>query len=170
MVCPDYQVEMLTRPSCANGAGRAFTLIECLVAIAVLALASVAVSSALLGGIAAQEDALRLTAGTAAAESRVNELLATDYDEIVPGTAVEVIGSMSHSTGRSPAGFVPMGRRTIIAAQSLAIPGYTGLVIEGFQIDVTVFDQGQGEERQLASISRFRPHSFDDDEDEEGGE
>jgi prepilin-type N-terminal cleavage/methylation domain-containing protein len=143
---------------------RAFTLVECLVALVIVAMAAAAASTAIGSGIAAQEDALRITLAAACAESRMTEVLTTEYG-VVPNLAGhEQPGALMASDGTAMPGLMAeMGRRTTVQAQPQAIPGFAGLVLTGWQVTVTVYDLDEdGDERELAVLRRFRPETWEE--------
>jgi len=147
-----------------NSARRAFTLVECLVSLVIVAMAAAAASTAISAGIAAQEVALRITLAAACAESRMSQALTTDYG-LVPNLAGhEEPGALLASDGTAMPGLMEeMGRRTTVAAEPQAIPGFSGLVLSGWQVTVTVYDLDEdGAERELAVLRRFRPETWEE--------
>lgn len=143
---------------------RAFTLVECLVALVIVAMAAAAASTAIGAGIAAQEDALRITLAAAAAESKVSQALTAEYGTVPALASDEAPGALLAPDGSAMPGLMgEMGRRTTVDAAPQSIPGFAGLVLTGWQITVTVYDIGDdGEERTLASLRRFRPETWEE--------
>ncbi len=143
---------------------RAFTLVECLVALVIVAMAAAAASTAIGSGIAAQEDALRITLAAAAAESRMTQALTTEYGTVTGLAGHEEPGALMASDGTAMPGLMSeMGRRTTVAAEPQSIPGFAGLVLTGWQITVTVYDlDEEGDERELAVLRRFRPETWEE--------
>jgi prepilin-type N-terminal cleavage/methylation domain-containing protein len=157
---------MMFRPttSSMDPSRRAFSLVECLVALVIVAMAAAAASTAIGSGIAAQEDALRITLAAACAESRMTQALTTDYAS-APGLAGnEAPGALTAVDGTAMPGLMSeMGRRTTVDAEPQSIPGFAGLVLTGWQITVTVYDiDGDGDERELAVLRRFRPQTWEE--------
>lgn len=157
---------MSIRPTTSfmSAARRAFTLVECLVALVIVAMAAAAASTAIGSGIAAQEDALRITLAAACAESRMTQALTTDYGTVPTLAGHEAPGALMASDGTAMPGLMSeMGRRTTVAAEPQAIPGFAGLVLTGWQITVTVYDlDEEGDERELAVLRRFRPETWEE--------
>lgn len=143
------------------------TLIECLIAMVVLTISASILVMAVQGGLSAQEDALSMTLAGTAAESRVADYLARDYNAIVSGDVTEPIGGIDTPNGDSfSASYDTMGRRTVIASGDLTVPDFPGLVVPGYSIDVTVFDTRNGETRNLVALQRFRPRTIEESAEE----
>ncbi len=142
---------------------RAMTLMECLVAMAVLVVAASIMGMSVQGGLAAQEEALLMALAGTAAESRVAEFLATSYNTLTPSDETEGVGEM-----QTPSGVVfcvsydGMGRHTIVSSAALTVPDFPGLVIPGFLIEVDVADTWNGHPRPLATLKRFRPRTIEE--------
>ncbi|MSR28691.1 MAG: hypothetical protein EXS03_03835 [Phycisphaerales bacterium] len=140
------------------------TLIECLVAMALVVVAAAIMSSAVRDGLAAQEDALALTLGGTAAESRVAEYLAKPYASIAAADATENVGAMTTPQGGAfSESYSRFGRRTIVSERSLTVPDFPGLSIPGYLIQVTVSDLWDGTERKIVALQRFRPRTIEDE-------
>lgn len=144
---------------------RGVTLIECMVAIIIVTIAVLSASMSIQHGILAQEDALRLSLAASAAESRLTELLVREYDQMTPSTTSEAVGAMMAPMGSNdlPADYASLGRQTQIADDSIAIPGYTGLLLEGKMLTIEVFDSEGGQDRELVRIRRFRPKTIEEE-------
>lgn len=140
------------------------TIIECVVAIVIVSGAILSAAASMRMGIEAQEEALRLSLASSAAESALTELLVHDYDGLAAGVTEEALGSMSDPfTGSAlPADYSQLGRRRTVVDEALAIPGYAGLSLEGKMLTVTVFDHPDGAERALVTIQRFRPKTVEE--------
>lgn len=142
---------------------RAMTLIECLVAMSILTIAASILVMAVQGGLAAQEDALSTTIAATAAESRVAEYLARDYNTITALDSTESVGTMLTPMGDPfSKSYDSMGRHTVVELGTLTVPDFPGLSILGYSIDVTVFDTFAGEVRTLVALQRFRPRTIEE--------
>lgn len=143
---------------------RAFTLVECMVALVIVAMAAAAVSTAIGAGIAAQEDALRITLAAATAESRMTQALTVDYASVPALESDEAPGALLAADGTAMPGLTAtMGRHTNVDSAPQSIPGFSGLVLPGWQITITVYDLGDnGVERELAVLKRFRPETWEE--------
>jgi len=149
----------------AMPARRAMTLIECMVALVIVVASASMMAMVVQGGLSAQEDALSLTLAGTAAESRITEYLATPYETISAGTTNEAVGQIKTPTDESfSRAYANMGRQTVVTASALTVPDFPGLSIAGYLIDVTVFDQWQGQTRKLVALQRFRPRTIEETE------
>jgi prepilin-type N-terminal cleavage/methylation domain-containing protein len=139
------------------------TLIESLVAMALVVIAAAVMASAVHDGLAAQEDALTMSLAGTAAESRVAEYLAKPYAAITALDVVEPVGEMTAPDGAAFAdSYEKFGRRTEVAASTLTVPDFPGLAIPGWLIKVTVSDEWNGSARKITSLQRFRPQTLED--------
>lgn len=147
----------------AMPARRAMTLIECMVALVIVVTSASMMAMVVQGGLAAQEDAHSITLAGTAAESRITEYLAKSYETISAGTTNEAIGQITTATNESfSSAYADMGRKTVVTASPLTAPDFPGLSIDGYLIDVTVFDQWQGRTRILVALQRFRPRTIEE--------
>ncbi len=139
------------------------TLIECLVAMALVVVAASVMASAVHEGLAAQEDALTMTLAGTAAESRVAEYLATPYDTIAVVDSVEPVGSMLTPDGTPfSESYGKFSRRTQVEPSTLTVPDFPGLEIPGYLVRITVADMWEGQERKVVTLQRFRPQTLED--------
>lgn len=144
-------------------ARRAMTLIECMVALVIVVASASMMAMVVQGGLSAQEEALSMTLAGTAAESRIAQYLAKSYETISAGTTIEAIGQIKTPTNDSfSSAYADMGRTTVVTASSLTVPDFPGLSIAGYLIDVSVFDQWQGQSRKLVSLQRFRPRTIEE--------
>ncbi len=142
---------------------RAMTLIECMVALVIVVTAASMMAMVVQGGLSAQEEALSRTLAGTAAESRITEYLAKSYETISAGTTHEAVGQIKTPTNESfSRAYAYMGRTTVVTASPLTVPDFPGLSIDGYLIDVTVFDQWQGQPRKLVALQRFRPRTIEE--------
>lgn len=150
-------------------AARGVSLIECMVAMAIVAIAASMVTMSVQGGLAMQEDALRMTVASTAAESRISELLGKPWDDLQALNETESAGTMADDDGISfPAAYRGLVRRTVVTQRALTVPDFPGLAIPGWDIEVTVTDDGGtgagtgAGERTLVRLRRFRPQTIED--------
>ncbi len=140
------------------------TIIECVVALALVVVAAAIMTSAVQDGLAAQEDALALTRAGSAAESRVAEYLSKPYAQLVDADISENAGALLTAQGGAySSGYGSLTRRTVVDAGSLTVPDFPGLLIPGYTIQVTVSDTFAGAERKLVTLQRFRPKTLEDE-------
>lgn len=144
-------------------AARGVSLIECMVAMAIVAIAASMVTMSVQGGLAMQEDALRMTVASTAAESRISELLGKPWDELAATDESESAGMIADEEGIAfPAAYGGLSRRTVVTQRALTVPDFPGLSIPGWDIQVTVTDGRGGHERVLVQLRRFRPRTVED--------
>ncbi len=146
---------------------RGISLLECVVAVVIVSGAIASAAMSIQQGVLAQEDALRISQASSAAESALTELLVREYDSLTPGVVTKDVGEMTDPfTGNElPADYSRFGRRVLVADDSIAIPGYAGLAMEGKMLTVSVFDRVAGDERELIELRRFRPKSIEENID-----
>lgn len=142
---------------------RGVSLIECMVAMAIVAIAASMVTMSVQGGLAMQEDALRMTVASTAAESRISELLGKPWDELAAIDETQSAGMIADQDGIAfPAAYSDLSRRTVVTQRALTVPDFPGLSIPGWDIEVTVTDGRGGQERTLVQLRRFRPQTIED--------
>ncbi|MFW5652438.1 MAG: type IV pilus modification PilV family protein [Planctomycetota bacterium] len=134
---------------------RAFTLIEALVASAVLLLTVLATSMALWSGQrqgAFSQDAVQ---GALAAAALMEEILAVEYAAMSSYDGqIEPVGELVTSTGRAyPATYYRIGRSVTVESMTHEF-GELRVRIDGLQITVRTFDVAGTE---LSTLSRFVP-------------
>lgn len=139
-------------------------MLECVIAVVIVSGAIVSASMSIQQGIAAQEDALRISLASSAAESALTELLVRDYDSMTAGQDTKNAGEMVDAfTGSAlPTDYSQFGRTVTIANESISIPGYVGLAMEGKMMTVSVFDRFGDVDRELIQLRRFRPKSIEE--------
>lgn len=139
------------------------TIIECLVALALVVIAASVMASAVHDGLAAQEDALSMTLAGTAAESRVAEYLAKPYADVAATDTTEPVGELATPTGGSfSESYDSFSRRTVVSPSSLTVPDFPGLSIPGYLLEVTVSDTWDGSPRKIVTLQRFRPKTLED--------
>jgi prepilin-type N-terminal cleavage/methylation domain-containing protein len=144
-------------------ATRGVSLIECMVAMAIVAIAASMVTMSVQGGLAMQEDALRMTVASTAAESRISELLGKPWDDLSALDQTETAGTIADDDGISfPAAYRGLARRTVVTQRALTVPDFPGLSIPGWDIEVIVTDGAGQDERTLVRLRRFRPQTIED--------
>lgn len=147
---------------------RGMTLVECLMAMAIVVISAGVMIMSIQGGLAAQEDALALTLAGTAAESRVADYLARPYATIAACDDAEVIGHLQGTNNQEFSdSYEAFGRRTVVTASTLTVPDFPGLEVPGWLIDVEVYDIRDGAERKLASLKRFRPRTIEEETEAE---
>jgi prepilin-type N-terminal cleavage/methylation domain-containing protein len=137
-----------------EGIPRGLTLVESIVASAILAVAITAVFSAVASGRAHAEVAADELAATVAAEDLLARVLSSDFDRIdewngheeAPGELVDAKGVFLAPPMQRVGRRVRVERRTHTIFESNAIPGRA--------IFVEIFDR---EQRTTGSISRWIP-------------
>jgi hypothetical protein len=134
-----------------------------MVAMAIVAIAASMVTMSVQGGLAMQEDALRMAVASTAAEARISELLGKPWDDLQAIDETESAGAIADEDGVAfPAAYSGLSRRTVVTQRALTVPDFPGLSIPGWDIQVTVTDgRGQGE-RTLVQLRRFRPQTIED--------
>lgn len=139
---------------------RGMSLLECIVALGILAMAATMFSSSTLAGIAAQEDSMALTMAVAAGEGKMSEFLACDWDDLAAGNISEEAGGLVNPDGSLlPTMLQRFNRDTVIWPGTLAVPDYDGLAVEGMYCTVTISDTFNGLPRTLCVLERFRPQT-----------
>ncbi len=156
---------------------RGMSLLECIVALGILAIAATMFSSSTLAGIGAQEDSMALTMAVATAEGKMSEFLACDWDSLAAGTVSEEAGGLVNPDGGLLPTMLQRGsRETVIWPGTLTVPGYDGLAVEGMYCTVTIADTFNEQPRTLCVLERFRPQTVtegaavgdgDDDDDDD---
>lgn len=142
---------------------RGVSLIECMVAMAIVAIAATMVTMGVQGGLAMQEDALRMTVASTAAEARISELLGKPWNDLAALDETETAGTMADEDGASfPAAYRSLARRTVMTQRALTVPDFPGLSVPGWDIEVTVTDGAGADERTLVRLRRFRPQTIED--------
>lgn len=144
---------------------RAMTLVECLVAMAIVVISASVMVMSIKGGLDAQEDALAMTLAGTAAESRVSDYLSRPYESITASDSSELFGHLQ-APGNQAFGdsYNNFGRRTVITASTLTVPDFPGLSVPGWLIDVSVYDLHNGSPRTLVNLKRFRPRTIEEEE------
>lgn len=160
--CDGYGMDTASARKPARAA-RGVSLIECMVAMAIVAIAASMVTMSVQGGLAMQEDALRMTVASTAAESRISELLGKPWDELAALDQTETAGTIADDDGISfPAAYRGLARHTVVTQRALTVPDFPGLSIPGWDIEVTVTDGAGQDERTLVRLRRFRPQTIED--------
>lgn len=134
---------------------RAFTLIEAMVAVSVLSLSVLALSSAVAAGQQASLEGQKMILGSLAVSDMMSELSSVAYSDLSsyhnrtanPGQ-MRTIDNVSY-----PSTYWAVGRRTTVVATRFSDPGL-GVEIQGVTITVRAFD---AEGRTVASAERFVP-------------
>jgi len=141
----------------ATEAGRfGFTLLEAMIAISILLVAVVAVSSAVTAGQQHAYEAQLRISGTIAAEELMGRLYTVEYDDLIKdwNGFEQSPGQMRTQHGRVyPAAFKHIGRRVAIE-ESIQSLTELNVHIHGLTIEVEAFDQ---HDRSLVTLKRFLP-------------
>ena len=139
-----------TRPS----ARCAFTLIEALVASALLGIITIAVISAVSASQTLAFEAEKQTLGALAADDMVSELVILPYDQLRlrDGLQQQVGGLQALDGTPYPNEYWALGRRVEITDHTLTHEEI-GASIDGARVVVTAFDSA----RDLATIETFVP-------------
>lgn len=149
-----------TSPRGALGAGwrrrhGGFTLVEALIASAILALACTALVQAISAGQMHTHFAMRETRAIALCEAKMEEILARPYHEIAGAYHghSEPRGGLTDAAGQPcDAAFAPFARTVSATHGSLNVPALGGTV-NGLAVTVTVTDDRQ----RSWTLTRFIP-------------
>ncbi len=140
-------------PTGRDAAG--FTLLEAVVAMALLALSVLALTQAVSAGQMQSQESQKQVLGTMAAADCLSEISALPYASIAAlNGASEPVGQMRTRDGASyPSTYWPLGRRIAAAPATTTVstgPGQT-VAISGMQVTATVSDG----KRDVVSVSVF---------------
>lgn len=131
---------------------RALTLIESLIASAILLMSVLALTSALAAGQAAAIEEQKLILGSLAVDDLLSELWSEDYDDLLDYDGViDPVGEMTTLDGEDyPDAFWMIGRRVEVDTSDIKVEK-TGVVVRGRLVRVTAFDDS----RDLVSAELF---------------
>lgn len=134
---------------------RGFTLLEALIASAVLLLTVLAASMALWSGQRQGEYSQDVVQGTLAAAALMEEVLACEYaDMSAYDGRVEAVGALETSTGAAyPPSYFRIARSVSVLPRTHAF-GQIGVEVDGLEIVVTTTDVDGTE---LCRLTRFVP-------------
>ncbi len=144
------RTESMTRPT-----GRGFTLIEAMVAVSVLSLSVLALSSAVAAGQQASLEGQKMVLGALAVSDMMSELSSVPYNTLTsyhgrksaPGAMQTLDGAAYPST------YWSVGRQVSVTPTRFSEPGI-GVEFGGMTIKVWAYD---AEGRTVASAERFVP-------------
>lgn len=133
----------------------AFTLIEAMVAISVLSLSVLALSSAVAAGQQASLEGQKMVLGAMAVSDLMSELSSVPYNTLTSyhGRKSEVGQMRTLDNAAYPSTYWSIGRQTSVVASRFSEPGL-GVEFGGLTVKVWAFD---AEGRTVASAERFIP-------------
>jgi hypothetical protein len=136
----------------AGARRRALTLIESLIASAILLMSVLALTSALAAGQAAAIEEQKLLLGSLAVDDLLSELWSEDYDDLLDyDGVVDSVGAMQTLDGEDyPDAFWMIGRRVEVETRDIKVES-AGVIVRGRLITVTAFDA----DRDLVSAELF---------------
>lgn len=136
----------------ALAARRALTLIESLIASAILLMAVLALTSALAAGQAAAIEGQKLLLGSLAVDDLLSELWSEDYDDLPSYDGVQDdVGEIATLDGEAyPDSFWMLGRRVEVEDRDIK-SAKTGVIVRGRIVRVIAFDA----DRDLVSAELF---------------
>ncbi|MHC4108609.1 MAG: hypothetical protein ACYSTY_11035, partial [Planctomycetota bacterium] len=132
-----------------------FTLLEAMMAAAILLVAVFGVMAAITSGQQHAYEAQQRVLATFAAEALLERIVADSYDAL-PGWNghIEPVGSMvDHDNQPLPESFIPIGRDVQVTTSLETIPDL-GIEIRGRTVQVRAFN---GDGRVLADLRQFVP-------------
>jgi type II secretory pathway component PulJ len=140
--------------------GRAFTLLEALIASVIVAMVAATASVSVAVGAAVEEQNRLAVLAMQAAELQMGTVLETDYDDMESLAGDEAAGAMlaplragAQARMPLPPGFALLSRTTAIVAENRTFTQYNSYVVPGKRIEVTVRGPGG---HVLARLVRFR--------------
>jgi len=135
-------------------APRAFTLLEAVIASAVLAITVLAIGSSISAAQMSSFEGRKAVQGSMVASDYMAELMTLEYAEIEARSGeVTPVGELSTLDGVDyPETYWPLGR-SMTAQEELMVLGDFGVSVRGLRIEVLVFD----ERRVVASVETFLP-------------
>ncbi len=145
----------MRRGSLTGRAVAGFTLLEAVIALALLSLSVLALTQAVSAGQMQSQESQKQVLATMAAQDALSEISSLPYASIAPlnGTS-EAVGKMRARDGAAyPSTYWTLGRRFAAVAATTTVstgPGQT-VVISGTQVTVTVSDGV----RDVLSLSVF---------------
>lgn len=160
----------------APAAGRGFTLIEAMLAAAVLAFVVAALSQAIVAGQMQTYDAMHSGRAVSLAEALMEEIIVLPYDDPEGGTGIgaddgestrqdfddiddyhgfaEATATLTDAEGNAyPALFEPFSRRVTVATDQVDVAAFGG-ALDGVMVTVTVQEGTTGRQWQ---VDRFVP-------------
>lgn len=134
---------------------RAFTLLEALMASAILFAVVMAVTSAVTAGQQHAYDAHQRIAGALAAEALIGRITVGNYDSLLAWNGyTEPVGAMSDAAGDSLPGTFRMVGRSVRVTTTMQTIDSLGVNVRGRTIHVEAFN---AKNRILAEITMFFP-------------
>jgi len=133
-------------------ARRGLTLIEALIASAILLMSVLALTTALAAGQAAAIEGQKLLLGAMAVDDLLSELWAENFNDLPKyHNATEPVGGIISLDGEPyPDAFWMLGRRVEVTSRDIK-SAKTGVLVRGVVVRVTVFDA----DRDLVSAELF---------------
>ena len=137
-----------------RAARRAFTLVEALIASAVLSITVLAIGSAIGAAQKSSHEGQKAVLGAMLCGDYLSELMTLPYDDIEARSGeILVFGEVVTLDGAPyPQAYWPLGRALAATEEMLEIPG-TGVRVRGLRIEVMAFD----ERRVVARAEMFLP-------------
>jgi len=150
----DRTVHIGPRQRAAGAQRAAFTLLEALIASAVLSLIVLAVGAAVTAGQQASFDARKSVLGAMAGDDMLADLAAIEYADLGAYDEFDQpVGAIATLAGRPyPPSYAALGRSVIVEEVILEEPE-TRARVKGRRIVVNVFDS----RRVVATVETFRP-------------
>ncbi len=140
------------RPAIQRPRRRGLTLIESLIASAILLMSVLALTTAIAAGQASAIEGQKLLLGSMAVDDLLSEMWAVPYDDLPKyDEATDPVGSIISLDGQAyPDSFWMLGRR--LDVEDLDVKSAeTGVIVRGRLLRVTVFDA----DRDLVSAELF---------------
>ncbi|MGP1310295.1 MAG: type IV pilus modification PilV family protein [Phycisphaerales bacterium] len=133
---------------------RGLTLIESLIASAILLMSVLALTTAIAAGQSAAIEGQKLLLGSLAVDDLLSELWSEDYDDLSKyDGAEEAVGALATLDGEDyPDTYWMIGRRVEVEDTDIKAEA-VGVIVRGKLLRVTVFD----EDRDLVSAELFVP-------------
>ena len=137
-----------------RAARRAFTLVEALIASAVLSITVLAIGSAIGAAQKSSHEGQKAVLGAMLCGDYLSELMTLPYDDIEARSGeILVFGEVVTLDGAPyPQAYWPLGRALAATEEMLEIPE-TGVRVRGLRIEVMAFD----ERRVVARAEMFLP-------------
>lgn len=139
----------------ARGAARrAFTLVEALIAAAVLSVTVLAIGSAIGAAQMASHEGQKAVLGAMVCGDYLSELMTLPYADIEARSGeILSFGEITTLDGAAyPEAYWPLGRAMTASEEMLEVPG-TGVRVRGLRVEVMAFDQ----RRVVARAETFLP-------------